>query len=405
MTSAISPEMKPVLSGIRVLDLSRYVAGPHCAMLLGDFGADVVKVERPGRGEDLRSTQPQFDGENLLMMTLNRNKRSLVIDLYTEPGRDLLRKLASVSDVLIENFRPGTLEQMGCGWDELHALNPRLVVARISGFGQTGPLAQLPSYDVIAQAMSGLMSVTGSKDSPPTMSGTILVDYTTALHAALGILLALRSRDETGRGQLVDCALLNSAVSLLMGWIPEYLLLGRKPERNGSRDRYSAPANVFRSADDRWVHLVASTDKHFSALSKVIGRPELAEHPSYSTIGARLNEMDFLEAVVGGWIAAEPAASVIAKLQDNGIPCALVAEISDLVENPQLKFQNQIVEIDHPNGHKIPVQGPAIHLSETPASMARGVPSVGQHTSEVLTQWLGYENDEIDKLISAKAVA
>jgi crotonobetainyl-CoA:carnitine CoA-transferase CaiB-like acyl-CoA transferase len=393
------------LQGIRVLDLTRYVAGPQCAMLLGDFGADVVKVERPGRGEDLRHSEPKLDGENLFMMTLNRNKRSLAINLYSEEGRDLLRRLAAVSDVLIENFRPGTLEEMGCGWEALHEINPRLIVVRISGFGQTGPLAEFPAYDVIAQAMSGLMSVTGTPDSPPTMAGTILVDYTAALYAAFGVMLALRAREQTGEGQLVDCTLLDSATSLLMGWIPEYLLLGRKPERIGCRDRYTAPSNIFQSAEGRWVHIIASTDKHFRGLAGVMGRPELADDPRYAVVGERLKAIPFLEGAVSEWAATQNASDIVDALRKVGVPCALVADIADLVENPQLKFRQKIIEVEHPNGTKVPVQGTAVQLSATPARVSRGVPSVGQHTGDILGEWLGVDGGEVEALRDKKVVA
>jgi crotonobetainyl-CoA:carnitine CoA-transferase CaiB-like acyl-CoA transferase len=392
------------LRGIKVLDLTRYVAGPHCSMLLGDFGADVVKVERPGLGDEMRAMEPRWQGESLFMMTLNRNKRSLAMDLYSAPGRELLRRLASVADVLIENFKPGAMEKMGCGWDELNALNPRLVMARISGFGPTGPYADQPAYDVIAQAMGGLMSVAGAPGSPPQTAGTILVDYSTALYTALGIMMALRSRDQSGRGQVVDCTLLDSVTSLLMGWIPEYLLCGKEPARIGSRDRYSAPANVFQCSDGRWIHLVGSTDKQFAGVCIATGRPELATDTRFATIGARIGEVEAIEEFVLAWTKTVTADQALAALQQNDVPCAAVATIAEVVANPQIKHRGQIVEVDHPAGGKVPVQGPPIRLSETPAALERGVPAVGQHTAQVLADWLGCRETEVAELRAAGVV-
>jgi crotonobetainyl-CoA:carnitine CoA-transferase CaiB-like acyl-CoA transferase len=395
----------PPLHGIKVLDLTRFVAGPHCSMLLGDFGADVVKVERPGLGEDMRAMEPRWQGESLFMMTLNRNKRGLAMDLYSAQGRDLLRRLASVADVLIENFKPGTLEQMGCGWEELSALNPRLVMARISGFGPTGPYADQPAFDVIAQAMGGLMSVTGAPGSPPTIAGTILVDYSTALYTALGIMLALRSRDQSGRGQVVDCTLLDSVTSFLMGWIPEYLIFGKEPARTGSRDRYCAPANVFQCSDGRWIHLVAVSDKQFAGVCTAVGRHELADDPRFATIAARISEVEAIEKFILAWTRTVTADQALTALQQNNVPCAAVATIADVVTNPQIKHRGQIVEIDHPAGGKVPVRGPAIRLSETPALLQRGVPAVGQHTAQILADWLGCQETEINELRDAGIVA
>ena len=245
LTETQRKEALPPLKGLRVLDLTRYVAGPHCTLLLAEFGADVVKIERPKRGEDFRGMQPTWNGESLLFLTLNRNKRSITIDLACEQGRELVKKLAAKADILIENFRPGTMEKLGLSWETLHAINPRLVMASASGFGQSGPYAKRPAYDVIGQALGGLMHMTGSQDGQPTMTGTVVVDYATALYVTIGVMMALRSRDQTGVGQLVEGSLLGTAVSLLMGWIPEYAMLGHEARRHGNRDKYSVPGICF----------------------------------------------------------------------------------------------------------------------------------------------------------------
>ena len=283
------------LDGIRVVDLSRYIAGPYCAMLLGDMGADVIKVEPPGRGENSRAFGPFVAGESLYSMVFNRNKRSLTLDLRSDQGKELLRSLLRKADVLVENFVPGTLEAMGFDWDTLKALNPRLIVTRISGFGQSGPLSRKPCFDVIAQTMSGLMDITGEAGGRPTMSGTYIVDYSTGLYATIGTLGAMQARNRTGMGQIVDVALLDSAMSMLMTAIPEQMLFGRTMTRRGNRDRYGAPANTFPTSDGAWVHLAVAGEPMFRALCNAMGRPALADDPRFKDNTARMENVEELE--------------------------------------------------------------------------------------------------------------
>ena len=386
------------LDGIRVLDLTRYVAGPHCTMLLADFGADVVKIERPKCGEDFRGMQPTWDGESLLFLTLNRNKRSVTIDLATDEGRELARKLASEADILIENFRAGTMEKLGLDWPTLHALNPRLIMARVSGFGQGGPYAKRPAYDVIGQALGGLMHVTGPEEGKPTMSGTVVVDYTTALYSTIGIMMALRSRDQTGIGQLVECTLLGSAISFLMGWIPEYAKLGQEARRRGNRDKYSVPANSFQTRDEKWVHLQTYTDKQFAKLSQAIGRPELATDPRYATYPERFKRVEEVEALVSQWMLKHSAAEALQMLESADIPHAPISSIADVFNDPQVRHCGFITEVEHPNGEKVPVQATPIKLSHTPASGRGPIPAIGQHTDQVLAEWLQLPEEQIRDL-------
>lgn len=392
------------LAGIKVLDLSRFIAGPFCAMQLGDLGAEVVKVERKDLGEDTRAIEPKVNGESLYVMMYNRNKRGLALDFRHPESLAILKDLAAQSDVLIENFRAGTLENMGLGWDVLHALNPRLIVVRISGFGQTGPIAQRPCFDVIAQAASGLMSMTGQSDGPPTMAGTFVVDFTTGLYATIGTLAALKAREQTGLGQVVDVALLDSAVSFLMTAIPEYLLLGKEATRNGSRDRYTSPANNFKTLDGEYVHISAGNDAIFPRFANRAGLATLLDDPRFATASARMQHQDAIEAEVSRWTALHTAEEIVHMMEEAGVPCAKVARISDVIANPQLRHRNQIIELEVSNVGKVPMQGLTIKLSETPSSVRRPPPKVGEHNEEVLAEWGGYTAEKIASLRDAGAI-
>ncbi|MBE0529582.1 MAG: CoA transferase [Rhodospirillales bacterium] len=383
---------------LKVLDLSRFIAGPHCGMILADLGADVIKVEKPGAGEEARSLPPQVKGESLYLLVFNRNKRSITLNFRDPRAQEILRELVRHADVLIENFRPGTMEKMGCGWDVLSAINPRLVMTRISGFGQDGPLAQRPGFDGIAQAMSGLMSITGDPDGPPTEAGTFFVDYATALYSTVATLAALRVREQTGRGQVIDMALLDCAVSMLVTAIPQQVMLGETMMRCGNRDRYSSPANAFQTADGAWVLLVAGNDVHFPRVVKAAGLDALLDDPRFKTIPDRLKNADALETIIGEWMKQHPAEEVVELMGSTGAPCAKIATIDEVVQNPQLRHRGQIIDIEHPKAGTVTMHGLTMKMSETPPSIRRPAPSLGEHTAEVLSEWLGYTEGQIDKL-------
>ncbi|WP_454643785.1 CaiB/BaiF CoA transferase family protein [Bradyrhizobium liaoningense] len=377
------------LSDLRVLDLSRFIAGPYCAMVLGDMGAEVVKVERPGAGDPARGYQPQICGRSAYSLMFNRNKKGLSLDLRSDTGRDLLAALIAKADVLVENFRPGTMEAMGFPWERIHEINPKLIMVRISGFGQDGPWAELPAFDGIAQAMGGLMELNGSADGPPTVCGTYVCDYTAGMHAVMGTLAALRARDQTGLGQVVDIALLDVASSLLMSALPEYHSLGTVMTRRGNRDRYAAPTNVYRSQDDAWIYIVCGGAEYFPRLVRAMGRPELASDERFSSVSARRSNWDATEAIVRAWVGAHDVAQIEAALRANDVPCGKVATIPEVANNPQLRHRGQIVEIDDPVSGKVTMQGVTIKLSRTPLSIRLPMPEVGQHTDDVLYNWLG----------------
>ncbi len=392
------------LDGIRVVDLSRFIAGPYCAMLLGDMGADVIKVEPPGRGENSRTFAPFIEGESLYTMVFNRNKRSLTLDLRSEQGKDVLRSLLQKADVLVENFVPGTLEKMGLDWDTLKALNPRLIVTRISGFGQDGPLSRKPCFDVIAQTMSGLMDITGDPGGRPTMAGTYVVDYSTGLYATIGTLGALQARSRTGTGQVVDVALLDSALSMLMTAIPEQLLLGRTMTRRGNRDRYGAPANTFPTRDGAWVHLVTAGEPMFRALAATMGRAEIADDSRFRDNTARMENVEELENIVSGWTVTLDAEELLGALHAIGVPSAKVASVAEIVEHPHLAHRGQILDMEHPRAGTVPMQGFSVRFGESPMRLRHPPPMLGEHTSAVLEEWLAMTPDQITGLRASGAV-
>ena len=392
--------MQGPLEGVKVLDLTRVLAGPFCCMLLGDMGAEVVKVERTERGDDVRSLQPQVGGESLYFLVMNRNKLGVTVNFRHPQGPALLKELVRHADVLVENFRAGTMEKMGCGYETLRQINPRLVMASISGFGQDGPLSQDTCYDVIAQAMGGVMGMTGDPDGPPMMAGTFVIDYSTALYAVIGILGALRAREHTGVGQRVDVALLDTAVSFLITAIPEYLLLGKTMDRRGNRDRYCAPSNLFRAKGGKWVYVAAANDSLFPQLLKVMGHEEVLQDPRFATNDARMAHVEEAEEVLAKWVAGRTADEVVALVRGAGLPCAKIASIEDVVTNPQVRHRGMLVELEHPTAGRVPMHGLNVHFSNTPKQIRRPAPLLGQHNEDVYGRWLGFTPEHVSQLRS-----
>lgn len=376
------------LDGIKVLDLTRFIAGPNCTKILGDMGADVVKVEKAGYGDDSRHLPPFQNGESLYGLFLNRNKRSMTLDFRHPDAAKTIIELASKADVLVENFRPGIMEEMGCGWEVLHAANPRLVMTRLSGFGQDGPYAMRAGFDGIAQAMSGLMSLAGDPDGPPMLAGTFYVDYMTGMYGANATIAALFARERTGKGQMIDVALLDSAVSVLTTALSSQADQGVTLMRTGNRDRYSAPANVFATESGDYVLIVAGTNPLFSRVCAMIGQPDLAADPRFSSVSARLENVLQIEAIVQEWCARHDTQDVIDALNRSGIPACKVATMKDVVENPQLIHRGQIAKINHPVAGEVTVAGVTMKMSDTPLSIRRPPPGLGEHTDEILAEWL-----------------
>lgn len=386
------------LNNLKVLDLSRYIAGPNCGMILGDMGADVIKVESPGRGEETRLLPPKIGDHGIYTLVYNRNKRAMTLNFRSPEGQDLLRELISKADVVIENFRPGTLEKMNCDWETLHSINDRLIMARISGYGQTGPWTKKPCFDAIAQAGGGIMELTGEPGSEPLPAGSFIVDYVTSLYACIGILSAVEARHKTNKGQLVDLAMLDCTVSLLMTAIPEFALTGKEMTRCGSRDRYSTPASNFECKDGRWVHINAGSDSLFPRFAKATNNEGLLQDERFSTNSERLNRIEEVEGLVSNWTKAHLSSEVLSIMEEAGVPCALVETIGEIFHNEQLKARGQFMEVENPAYGKLTMAGIPVQLGATPGKLRHPPPTVGQHTSEVLHEWLGYNEEIIAQL-------
>ena len=386
---------KSSLKNLKVLDLSRYISGPFCGQILGDLGADVVKVERVDGGEEGRRVGEMVDGETLFFLGANRNKRSLTVDFRNPDAQKLLKDLATKADILIENFRPGTLEKMGLGYDALSAVNPGLILVRITGFGQEGPMASHPCFDGAAQAHSGLMTLTGQPDGPPTMAGVFVADYSTALYGAIAALAALEHRHQTGKGQVVEATLMDSAMSMLTTAIGESMLMGLEQTRLGNRDRYLSPSHCFKSKDDRWIYVVAGNSQHFNKFAQVMNMPELIEDPRFSNPIVRNRNVKALEQIIDNWGQTLDGEDILRLFHEAAIPCEPVSTISEVVQNPQVVHRGQVVEIPHPRSGTVPVPGPAIKMSATPPAVHRGPPELGFHTAEILSEWLGMADEDI----------
>jgi crotonobetainyl-CoA:carnitine CoA-transferase CaiB-like acyl-CoA transferase len=394
--------VKP-LEGIRVVEAATLFAAPIAGMLLGDYGADVIKIEHPRRPDPARGHGPSKDDVGLWFKTLARNKRLVTLDLSQPDGRDLFLRFAERSDVVLENFRPGTLERWGLGWDELSAVNPRLVLARVSGFGQTGPYAGRPGFGTLAEAMSGFAALNGEPDGTPLLPPLALADGVAGFATAFAIMVALRAREETGRGQVVDTSLVEPLLTLLGPQVTAYDLLGKLQERTGNRSSHNAPRNVYRTADDAWVAVSASATSIAERVMTLVGRADLATQPWFATGAGRAAHVDEIDAAVAAWIAERSRADVLAAFEAAEAAIAPIYDASDLLEDPQLAAIDAIVSIDDAELGPIKMTNMISRLSDTPGGIDRTGAAHGADTTEVLAE-LGVDDTELERLRAVGAV-
>ncbi|MFE7124698.1 CaiB/BaiF CoA transferase family protein [Streptomyces sp. NPDC057617] len=393
----------PPLAGLRVLDLATLFAGPLAATLLGDFGADVIKVEHPSRPDPSRGHGPAKDGVGLWWKLLGRNKRAVTLDLSTPGGRDLLLRLAGRADVIIENFRPGTLEKWGLGWPELSLANPRLVLARVTGFGQFGPYSHRPGFGTLAEAMSGFAAMTGEPDGPPTLPPFGLADSIAAVATAYAVMTALSGRTLTGRGQVVDLAIIEPILTVLGPQPLWYDQLGLVQPRTGNRSGNNAPRNTYRAADGSWLAVSTSAQSVAERVMRLVGRPELIDESWFTTGSGRAAHADVLDEAVGGWIARHTRAEVMAAFEKAEAAVAPVYDIRDIMDDPQYRALDTVTEVPDPELGPLRMQNVLFRLSETPGAIRWAGRPHGADTDAVLTE-LGLSVSEIAALRSDGAL-
>jgi formyl-CoA transferase len=379
------------LAGLRVVDLTQAMAAPFCSMNLADMGADVIKVEPPA-GEDMRRGSANRHGHSGTFLTINRSKRGITVDLKQPAGVEIIHRLVRTADVFVQNYRPGAAARLGVDHETLSALNPRLVYCSISGFGMTGPYAPRGGYDLIAQGMSGIMSVTGDEDGAPAKAGLPVSDLSAGLFGAYGILCALEYRERTGRGQLVDTSLLEAALSLTLREAGAYWATGRVPTPLGSARRDAAPCQALR-ARDGWIAVSADTDARFAALTHAIGRPELASDPRFATAADRLRHRAALIVELETTTAKETRAHWIGALAQAGVPAGPVNDYAEALTDPHTLAREMVVHVDHAGAGRLEALGVPVKLSETPGAVDRAAPMLGQDNAAILTE-LGYSEAE-----------
>jgi crotonobetainyl-CoA:carnitine CoA-transferase CaiB-like acyl-CoA transferase len=387
------------LHGVRVLDLSRVLAGPYCSMMLGDLGADVVKVERPGAGDETRQWGPPFvaPGLSAYFVSVNRSKRSIAVDLKHPQGVALVRALARAADVLIENFTPGTAERLGIGYPQIRALNPRLVYCSITGFGPDGPYRGRPGYDLVVSAIGGLMGITGERDGPPVKVGVAITDVCTGLSAQGAICAALYARERTGAGQRVDLSLLETQVSALVNVAASFLASGSEPRRWGTAHETIVPYQGFDTADEPLIVAVGN-DHIWGRFCAAIGQPDLARDPRFVTNPLRVQHREACVAAIAAVLKTKPRDEWVGVLNAAGVPSGPINSLEDVFADPQVLHRGMLVELEAGDGTPYRAVGLPVKYSSTPASIRRAAPRLGEHTEVVLRDWLGYDDEALRKL-------
>ncbi len=384
------------LTDIRVLEMGQLLAGPFCGQLLADFGAEVIKCEPPGSGDPMRQWgSEKGHGKSLWWPVVGRNKQSVTLNLRTPEGQAMVRELVRDTDILIENFRPGTMERWGLGYAELSAINPRLIMVRVTGYGQTGPYAPRAGYGAIGEAMGGLRYVVGDPASPPSRMGISIGDELAAMHACMGALMALHARHRTGHGQVVDSAIYESVLNMMESLITEYDVAGFVRERTGAILPKIAPSNVYETADDQFLLIAANQDSVFKRLAEAMGHAEWAEDARYATHAARGENQGQLDALINDWTRTRPQKELEALLGEAGVPCGLIYKAQDMLEDEHFKAREAIVSVEHPEFGTLRMQNVAPKLSETPGSVRHAGPDLGEHNEAVFAQRLKLDADTL----------
>ena len=405
MGSGVTETGSLPLDDIRVIELGQLLAGPFCGQLLGDFGAEVIKIEDPGRGDPMRQWGREKPyGKSLWWPVVARNKKSVTANLRDPRAQDLLRRLIADADVLLENFRPGTLERWGLSPDELWQINPRLIITRVTGFGQTGPYSARAGYGSIGEAMGGIRYVTGDPDRPPARAGISLGDSLAATFACLGTLVALHHRTRTGRGQVVDSAIYEAVLAMMESLLPEYQVADYQRERTGTTLPNVSPSNVYPTSDGEMVLIAANQDTVFRRLVEVMAAPELADDPRYATHSARGESMEQLDGLIARWSSTIPADQLLERLHGGGVPAGRIFRARDMFADPHFAAREAIVRLTHPELGEFAMQGVVPKLSESPGAVRSVGPELGEHNEEIYHHLLGLSADDIASLHQAGVI-
>lgn len=384
------------LSGIRVLDLSRVLAGPFCTQMLADLGAEIIKIEVPGKGDDSRNFGPFVNGESGYYMNINRNKKGITLNLKGK-GKDLFLEMVKEADMVVENYRPGVMEKLGIGYEELKKVNPAIIYGAVSGFGHYGPYTLRPGYDVIGQASSGLMSVTGWPDGGPTRIGTAMADSLAGYSLTIGLLAALQYRERTGLGQKVDIGMMDSCIASMQIIYPIYTMGGRIPERIGNRYESNYPTDTFRT-EDGMIVIGAANDKLWQKLCEVMGQPELAEDERYDRNPKRVERYQEIKPIIEAWTIGQKSEAVINRLLEAGVPASPINNLAQVAADPHAKAREMFVHVEHPVAGDTVLNGSQFKMSETNPVIEQPAPLLGQHNEEVYKELLGIEGEALETL-------